>query len=166
MDNEARREAYRQYYAKWHEVWSKQSEEVLMATALVRAMECTNGCVQYAMRGNDPGALSIEDTRVAMKTSMSAIKTKVLDIPGEEPMVFPEDAQPLMEEAREYYQKMKTGDDDAYNQFYALSTAHFHVLGEDRMEQAFEYFRYHFTDIFTEKFIYAGEDYIWWVAGF
>ena len=68
---------------------------------------------------------------------MSAIKTKVLDIPGEEPMVFPEEAQPLMEEAREYYQKMKTGDDDAYNQFYALSTAHFHVLGEDRMEQGF-----------------------------
>ena len=48
----------------------------------------------------------------------------------------------------------------------ALSTAHFHVLGEDRMEKAFEYFRYHFTDVFTERFIAAGEDYIWWISDF
>lgn len=166
MDNEARREAYTRYYTHWREVWSKQSEEVLMATALVRAMECTNGCVQYAMRGEEPDALDIEQTRLCMRTSMGAIKSKVLPIPGEEDMVFPDEAQPLMEEARTYYQKMKTGDDDAYNQFYALSTAHFHVLGEERMEKAFEYFRYHFTDIFTEHFIAAGEDYIWWVSGF
>ena len=55
------------------------------------------------------------------RTSMSAIKTKVLPIPGEEDMVFPDEAQPLMEEARNYYQKMKTGDTDAYDQFCPIN---------------------------------------------
>ena len=156
----------KKYYDKWRAIWEGQSESVLMATALVRAMECTNGCVQHAFRDEDPHALSIDQTRLCMKTSMSAIKTKVLPIPGEEDMVFPEEAIAPMEEARKLYQKMKTGDQPAYEEFYALSSAHFHVLGEDRMERAFEYFRYHFTDVFTEAYIYAGEDYIWWVAGF
>ena len=153
------------YYDKWYKIWSEQSEEVLTATALIRAMECTNGCVQYALRGEDPNALSIDQTRLAMKTSMSTIKTKVLPIPGEEDLVMPDEAIPLMNQARDLYQKMKTRDEAAYNEFYALSAAHFHVLGEQRMEDAFEYFRYHFTDVFTERFIYAGEDYIWWVSG-
>lgn len=153
------------YYDKWYKIWSEQSEEVLMATALVRAMECTNGCVQYAFRDQAEGALSTEQTRLAMKTSMTAIKTKVLSIPGEEDFAFPEDAVPLMDDARDLYQKMKARDDAAYDEFYALSTAHFHVLGEERMEQAFEYFRYHFTDVFTNAFIHAGEYYIWSIAG-
>lgn len=156
----------KEYYAKWYEVWNKQSEEVLMSTALIRAMECTNGCVQYAFRDEQPDALSIEQTRLAMKTSMSAIKTKVLPIPGEEPFSMPLDATGLMEEARDLYQKMKTGNEAAHDEFYALSTAHFHVLGEERMEKAFEFFRYHFTDVFTEHFIALGEDYIWWISNF
>ncbi len=153
------------YYDKWYKIWAEQSEEVLTATALIRAMECTNGCVQYAHRGEASNALSIEQTRLAMKTSMSAIKTKILPIPGEEDLVMPDEAIPLMEQARDLYQKMKTRDEAAYDEFYALSTAHFHVLGQDRMENAFEYFRYHFTDIFTEEFISAGEDYIYWISG-
>lgn len=157
-------ETYATFYKKWLAIWKEQSEEVLTATALIRAMECTNGCVQYAFRDEDPGALSIEQTRLCMKTSMSAIKTKVLPIPGEEDLVMPEEAIPLMNDARAAYQKMKTGDPAGYDEFYGLSTAHFHILGEERMEKAFEFFRHHFTDVFTEKFISLGEDYVWYAA--
>lgn len=159
-------ETYAKYYKQWLAIWKEQSEEVITATALIRAMECTNGCVQYAFRDEDSTALDIDQTRLCMKTSMSAIKTKVLPIPGEEDLHMPEEAIPLMNEAREAYQKMKTGDEDAYDKFYALSTAHFHVIGEEKMEKAFEYFRYHFTNVFTEHFINLGEDYVWYAANY
>jgi len=155
---------YVEYYKKWLKIWESQTPEVIKATALIRAMECTNGCVQHAFRDNDEAALDIDQTRLAMKTSMSAIKTKVLPVPGEEDITMPEEAIPLMEEARKSYQKMKTDDPDAYDEFYALSTAHFHVIGEELMEQAFEYFRYHYTDIFTERFIDYGQNYVWYAA--
>ena len=159
-------ETYAKYYKKWLKVWQEQTPEVIEATALIRAMECTNGCVQHAFRDNEEYALDIDQTRLAMKTSMSAIKTKVLPVPGEEDIIMPDAAIPLMEEARKSYQKMKTGDQEAYNEFYALSTAHFHVIGEEIMEKAFEYFRYHYTDVFTERFINYGEDYVWYAANY
>lgn len=158
--------SYQRHYDKWYKIWEAQSPEVIEATALIRAMECTNGCVQHAFRDGDEYALDIDQTRLAMKTSMSAIKTKILPIPGEEVISMPLAAMPLMEEARAAYQKMKTGDEEAFAEFHGLSTSHFHVIGEEIMEQAFEYFRYHFTDVFTERFIALGEDYVWWIGGY
>ena len=48
------------FYAKWYKIWSEQTPEVLDATAIIRVMECTNGCVQYGFRGESPNALSVE----------------------------------------------------------------------------------------------------------
>ena len=70
-----------QYYKYWKDVWSSQSEEVLDATALIRVMECTNGCVQHAFRDGDERALSVEQSRECMKLSMGTIKSKVLPLP-------------------------------------------------------------------------------------
>ena len=90
------------FYEKWYKIWSSQSPEVLDATAIIRVMECTNGCVQWAFRGKSPNALSVEQTRECMKVSMSAIKTKRLPLPTGS-VEMPEEA-PLMDEARDLYQ--------------------------------------------------------------
>jgi hypothetical protein len=38
--------------------------------ALLRVIECTNGIIQYKFRDEDEDALSVEETRDAMKFSM------------------------------------------------------------------------------------------------
>ena len=58
------------YYVKWKVIWESQTEEVLDATALIRALECTNGCVQHAFRGESERALTLEQTRDCMKLSI------------------------------------------------------------------------------------------------
>lgn len=154
------------FYEKWYKIWSSQTQEVLDATAIIRVMECTNGCVQYGHRLESPHALPIEQTRLAMKTSMSAIKTKKLPLPTGEVIEMPEEAIPLMDQARELYQKMKTRDEAAYDEFFALSTAHFHVLGKELIEKQFAFLREHFLDVFTEYYIQRGEEYIYEASNF
>ena len=154
------------YYDKWKTIWGNCSEEVLEATALIRVMECTNGCVQWAFRGEAEDALSIEQTRECMKVSMSAIKTKRLPLPTGEVIVMPEEAIPLMEEARDLYHNMKKGNEDAYDEFFALSKAHFVVLGKERIDAQFEIFMKFFEDVFTKYWINYGREYIYEVGEF
>ena len=149
------------FYEKWYKIWSECTPEVLDATAIIRVMECTNGCVQYAFRGETARALSVDQTRLAMKTSMSAIKTKKLPLPTGEVIQMPDEAIPLMDEARDLYQKMKTRDIDAYDEFFALSTAHFHVLGKEIIDEKFAFLTEHFGDVFTEYWIDRGREYIY-----
>ena len=96
-----------------------------------------------------------------MKVSMGAIKSKRLPLPTGEVIEMPEEAIPLMNEARQLYQKMKTRDEAAYDEFFALSTAHFHVLGKELIDEKFAFFRKHFEDVFTEYWISCGEEYIY-----
>ena len=154
------------FYAKWYKIWSEQSPEVLDATAIIRVMECTNGCVQWGFRGESPNALSVEQTRECMKVSMGAIKTKRLPLPTGEVIEMPEEAIPLMDEARNLYQKMKTRDEAAYDEFFALSTSHFHVLGRKLIEEKFAFLREHFGEVFTEHWIQRGEEYIYEASNF
>ena len=154
------------FYEKWYKIWSECTPEVLDATAIIRVMECTNGCVQYAFRGETARALSVDQTRLAMKTSMSAIKTKKLPLPTGEVIQMPDEAIPLMDEARDLYQKMKTRDIDAYDEFFALSTAHFHVLGKEIIDEKFDFLTKHFENVFTEYFIASGKEYICDAADF
>ena len=154
------------FYDKWYKIWSECSPEVLESTALIRVMECSNGCVQHGYRYDSPNKLSIEQTRQCMKVSMGAIKSKRLPLPTGEIIEMPEDAIAPMEEARRLYQKMKTKDVDAFDEFFALSTAHFHVLGKELIDRQFAFFREHFTDVFTEYWIDRGEEYIYEAGGF
>lgn len=154
------------YYDKWYKIWSSQSPEVLDATALIRVIECTNGCIQWAFRDGTEKALSVEQSRECMKVSMGAIKNKVLPLPNGEVIEMPKDAIPLMNEAREIYQKMKARDKDAYDEFFALSVSHFHVLGKDIIDEKFEFFSSNFIDIFTEYWINKGKQYIYSVSNF
>jgi hypothetical protein len=151
-----------QYYKYWLDIWKSQTEEVLDATALIRVIECTNGCVQYAFRGEDENALSIEQTRECMKISMGTIKNKVLPLPDGTEVVLPEECHGIMNEARDLYIRgFKQGDDEAMDEFFALSKAHFQVLGREIIDEKFRFFAEHFEDVFTTYWIAVGRKYIY-----
>jgi len=155
-------EVNKQYYKYWKDIWSSQSETVLDATALIRVLECTNGCVQYAFRDGASRALPLEQTRDCMKLSMGTMKTKVLPLPDGTDMPLPKECHEIMDTARDLYiSGFKQGDDDALEEFYALSKAHFQVLGKKRIDEKFEFLTEHFEDLFTSYWIGVGRQYIY-----
>ena len=156
-------EVNQQYYKYWKDIWSSQSEEVLDATALIRVVECTNGCVQHAFRDEDERSLSVEKTRECMKLSMGTIKNKVLPLPdGRTKVILPEECHEIMNTARDLYVRgFKQGDEEALEEFFALSKAHFQVLGRELIDEKFRFFTEHFEDVFTSYWIMMGRMYIY-----
>ena len=156
-------EVNQQYYKYWRDIWSSQSEEVLDATALIRVVECTNGCVQHAFRDGDERALSVEQSRECMKLSMGTIKNKVLPLPdGRTKVILPEECHEIMNTARDLYVRgFKQGDEEALEEFFALSKAHFQVLGRKLIDEKFRFFAEHFEDVFTPYWIMMGRMYIY-----
>jgi hypothetical protein len=155
------------YYDKWKKIWESQTEEVLDATALIRVLECTNGCVQYAFRDGVENALSVEQSRECMKLSMGTIKNKVFPLPDGGSLVLPESCHSLMDEARDLYIRgFKQGDDDALEEFYALSKAHFQVLGKKIIDEKFEFLTEYYENLFTPYWISVGKKYIYSVGEF
>ena len=156
-------EVNQQYYKYWRDIWSSQSQEVLDATALIRVVECTNGCVQHAFRDGDERALSVEQSRECMKLSMGTIKNKVLSLPdGRTKVILPEECHEIMNEARDLYVRgFKQGDEEALDEFFALSKAHFQVLGRELIDEKFRFFAEHFEDLFTSYWIMMGRMYIY-----
>ena len=156
-------EVNQQYYKYWKDIWSSQSEEVLDATALIRVVECTNGCIQHAFRDGDERALSVEQSRECMKLSMGTIKNKVLPLPdGRTKVILPEECHEIMNTARDLYVRgFKQGDEEALEEFFALSKAHFQVLGRQLIDEKFTFFAEHFEDVFTSYWIMMGRMYIY-----
>ena len=155
------------YYVKWKVIWESQTKEVLDATALIRALECTNGCVQHAFRGQSEKALSVEQTRECMKLSMGTIKNKILPLSNGEQVILPESCHALMDEARDLYIRgFKQNDDEALEEFYALSKAHFEVLGKELIDEKFKFLEEQFIDLFTPYWLMVGKMYIYSVAEF
>ena len=156
-------EVNQQYYKYWKDIWSSQSQEVLDATALIRVVECTNGCVQHAFRDGDERALSVEQSRECMKLSMGTIKNKVLPLPdGRTKVILPEECHEIMNTARDLYVRgFKQGDEEALDEFFALSKAHFQVLGRQLIDEKFRFFAEHFEDVFTSYWIMRGRMYIY-----
>ncbi len=161
-------EVNQQYYKYWKDIWSSQSEEVLDATALIRVVECTNGCVQHAFRDGDERALSVEQSRECMKLSMGTIKNKVLPLPdGRTKVILPEECHEIMNTARDLYVRgFKQGDEEALEEFFALSKAHFQVLGRKLIDEKFRFFAEHFEDVFTSYWIMMGRMYIYDMGDF
>lgn len=161
-------EVSKKYYDKWYKIWSEQSDETLEITALVRSIECVNGCIQYAYRDNVPQALPLEQTRECMKLSMGVMKNKRLELPtGRHVLLIPPHIHPLMDRSRDIYiNAFKKGDEDALDEFYGLSKSHFVVIGKERIDRQYDFVRKHFTDLFTELWIQQGQRYIYSVAEF
>lgn len=155
------------YYTKWRNRWESQTEEVLDATALIRALECTNGCIQHAFRGESENALPLEETRECMKLSMGTIKNKVLPLPDGSEVVLPKSCHNIMDEARDLYVRgFKQNDDDALEEFYALSKTHFQVIGKERIDEKFKFLDEHFVDLLTPYWLLMGKMYIYSVGDF
>jgi hypothetical protein len=61
----------------WDFIFQALPDEEQEKLALLRLIECSNGVIQHMHRNGDPDALSLEETRAAMKFSMSAMKTQI-----------------------------------------------------------------------------------------
>lgn len=144
---------------EWKEVWEAMSDEALRHAAIVRVMECSNGTIQYAFRGNDPRALSTEQTREAMKLSMGVMKTRALPVGGGMPLT-PEISDVMAEMRHLYVRGFKEHDEAAFNEFMTASVANVRAIGRERMDDAEAFVREHFTDIFTSEFITHGRAYL------
>ena len=107
----------------WKEIYGNLPSEELDKIAILRVMECTNGVIQYAFRDNAEYALSVEETRRAMKFSMGCIKR--MEIPlKEETITFAPETEELMRQARDLYVSgVKMGSDEDFEEFMRISEA-------------------------------------------
>ena len=153
---------FKVYVAKWENIWRQQSDIGKDHSALIRAVECTNGCVQYAYRDQQPFALSIEQTRLCMKTSMGIIKNKKIVLKNGEIIEFDPSIHDLIDEVRDIYiAGFKENDDEKLMEFYAQSVAQFFILGSERIDNALQIVVENFAHVFTIEFIERGRAYIY-----
>lgn len=152
---------FQQLVDKYVDVWSKQSEIGLDGVALIRAVECTNGCVQYAFRDGETWALDLEQTRLCMKTSMTFIKNKSLKLKNGDEIKIDKSVHHLLDEVREIYiDGFKNNIPEKLMQFYAQSVAQFYVLGKERLEKQLSFVREELVEVFGEEFLNRGRNYI------
>lgn len=141
----------------WKTLYNNLPSEELDKIAVLRVMECTNGIIQYAHRDNASYKLSIEETRRAMKFSMSSIKN--LQIPlKEETLTFAPETQELMRQARDFYVRgMKQGDDEAYAEFMRISKESARACGMERIIKAQKLIEEQVDDIPTRTIVWGVE---------
>ena len=134
----------------WNTIFNNLSDTEKDKVAILRVMECANGVIQYAYRDGEDYALSIEDTRKAMKFSMSCMKR--LEIPlKDETISFEPETQKILREARDLYiSGFKNGNDDDLAEFYRMSAATVRVLGEERIVKAKNILAQNITEISPE----------------
>jgi len=131
----------------WKTIYSNLPEEELDKIAILRVMECTNGVIQHAFRGGEDYALSIDETRKAMKFSMSCMKN--MAIPFKEAIItFAPETEELMREARELYVSgVKQGNDEDFDEFMKISEASAQACGVDRLISAAKILKENVDDI-------------------
>ena len=120
----------------WKELYENLPSEELDRVAILRVMECSNGVIQHAYRDGQIFALSVYETRKAMKFSMGCMKN--MEIPfKKETITFAPETQELMREARDFYVRgFKQGDSEALVEFYAISKASARACGLERLTEA------------------------------
>jgi hypothetical protein len=120
----------------WETLFNNLSETEKDKLAILRVMECSNGCIQYAFRDSESHALSLEETRRAMKFSMSCMKT--MSIPFKDRTItFEPETEELFREVRELYiSGVKFNNDDDYKEFIRASGATARACGEERIVKA------------------------------
>ncbi len=143
------------------EIWEKINPQDLDKLSLLRALEVTNGCTQWAYRRQDKECLSPEQTRKCMKLSMSSIKNKEIPLANGESVKFSSQMQNLIDEGRDLYiDAFKNNVEGKEEEFYALSTAQFLIYGQERMEKSFEIIKENYLDYFTEFYLNKGINYV------
>ena len=122
----------------WETLFNNLSDSEKDKLAVLRVMECTNGCIQYAFRDDEPHALPLEETRRAMKFSMSCMKT--MSIPfKDETITFEPETEELFRQVRELYiSGVKHNNREDYEEFLRASGATARACGEKRILEAKE----------------------------
>ena len=114
-------------------------------------MECTNGVIQHAYRDNEEWALPIEETRKAMKFSMSCMKNLAIPL-KDETITFEPETQELLREARNYYiSGVKNGSDEDFAEFMKISEATAVAVGIDRIMNGAKILKENVDDIPADK---------------
>jgi len=131
----------------WKTIYNNLPSEELDKIAILRVMECTNGVIQHAFRGNEEHALSVEETRKAMKFSMGCMKR--MEIPlKEETITFAPETKELMRQARDLYVSgVKQSNDEDFAEFMRISEASAQACGVDRLISAAKILRENVDDI-------------------
>lgn len=102
----------------WNALFTALPSDELDKVALLRMIECTNGVIQHLFRDEAADALSVEETRIAMKFSMGCIKN--MSIPLRDKMITfapaTVDAIGLLREL--YVSSVKNGNQAALAEFF------------------------------------------------
>ena len=121
---------------KWNKIFEALPDEEQDKLALLRLVECTNGVIQHMHRNGDPDALSLEETRAAMKFSMGCMKTQEIPL-GDEVIVFAPETARIMSEVRELYiSGFKQQNQEDYEEFMVASVANLGAIGKERILKA------------------------------
>ncbi|MEB3192837.1 MAG: hypothetical protein VKL42_21050 [Snowella sp.] len=135
--------------------------EELDKLALLRVLEVTNGCLQWAFRRQDDHALSVERTRDCMQVVIGFIKAKKITYPNGKVIIFSSLVVQLMETVTLLYrQAFKHNIGASKEGFFVHSTAQFIAFGTQRIEWAEAEVKTHFTELFSDYFIGRGQNYI------
>jgi hypothetical protein len=120
----------------WNKIFEALPDEEQDKLALLRVIECTNGIIQHMFRNGDADALSPEETRAAMKFSMSAMKNQSIPL-GDEVVVFAPETARIMSEVRELYiSGFKQQNQEDYDEFMIASVANLGAIGKERILRA------------------------------
>ena len=120
----------------WDELFGNLSDEEKNKIAILRVIECSNGVVQHMFRANDEDALSIEETRDAMKFSMGCMKTMTIPLKSHT-VTFAEETASVMHEVRELYiSGFKNGNQEDLEEFMRASKANLNAVGQKRILEA------------------------------
>ena len=120
----------------WDELFGNLSDEEKNKIAILRVIECSNGVIQHMFRAHDEDALSIEETRDAMKFSMGCMKTMSIPLKSHT-VTFAEETASVMREVRELYiSGFKNGNQEDLEEFMRASKANINAVGRKRILEA------------------------------
>ncbi|MCP9775989.1 hypothetical protein [Cyanobium sp. WAJ14-Wanaka] len=131
----------------WSAAFSALPSSELDKLAILRVIECTNGVIQNLYREGSPDALSVDETRQAMKFSMSCIKSMAIPM-GDQQVTFCEPTAGLFTEIRRLYiSGAKNNNTADWAEFLRASEANLRAIGLERIEAAKREIFYHIYDL-------------------
>lgn len=146
---------------KWKDFFGSLPESELEAIALLRVIECTNGCIQHAYRENHPKALPLDQTKKAMNYSMALMKEMSFDLGGTKFSFCANTEEHLRVIRGLYTEAFKKNNDDAMEEFMESSVACAAALGKARISSAAVFVERHLPDIFPSGTVSWGENYLY-----
>ena len=131
----------------WNKIFEALPDEEQDKLALLRVIETSNGVIQSLFRNGDEDALSPEETRTAMKFSMSCMKTQTIPL-GDDIITFAPETAEIMKEVRELYiSGFKNNNQIDYEEFMRASVANLNAIGKERIIDARQILFYNLYDI-------------------